>query len=53
MILEQRIRLDRIGRMKEKWRYTIILDGSLDHHISHILQEKERLTNNSEDMESH
>ena len=47
MILEQRIgRLDRIGRDERKVEvHNVILDGSLDHHISHILQEKERLTN--------
>lgn len=46
MILEQRIgRLDRIGRDERNVEiHNIILDDSLDHHISHILLEKEKLT---------
>ena len=46
MILEQRIgRLDRIGRDERNVEvHNIILDESLDHHISHILLEKEELT---------
>ena len=46
MVLEQRIgRLDRIGRDdRDVEIHNIILDDSLDHHISHILLKKERLT---------
>ena len=46
MILEQRIgRLDRIGRDERNVEvHNIILDDSLDLHISYILLEKEKLT---------
>lgn len=46
MILEQRIgRLDRIGRDERNVEiHNVILNESLDHHISHILLEKEELT---------
>ena len=46
MILEQRIgRLDRIGRDKRDVEvHNMILLDSLDIHISHILQKKEKLT---------
>ena len=53
MILEQRIgRLDRIGRDERNVEvHNIILEDSLDHHISHILLEKEKLTSKFEVME--
>ena len=46
MVLEQRIgRLDRIGRDDRKVEiHNIILNDSLDHHISRVLLEKEALT---------